>query len=421
MSLALLRARWAALAAWIEAAPPVRVALAAGPSTALCIDGVRLASRHDPRAEAELQARLVPVLAPRATLYGCAQGELARVLLARPALRALRVVVLAPGATREVFRRGAADWLADERVELVHPRDCEELELPFAASPADLRLACDEAARVRDLVVLELATPLLRRHRRAQQAELLARIAANEQRFAADRDVGELFGSRAGASLCVAAAGPTLARHYAELRARAADLVAVDAALKPLLEAGIVPAFALTQDPHAEGMRRVFALPRAGLERCRLVYFPEVVPEVLADWPGERRAARGTSELHRSAPNAHGRSTLFSSGSVLHPAVDLAVRLGARRVELFGADFALVGGASHVRGSAWQFQWDQWPGAAWVLDSAGRRVPSLPNLVGYLRDLERYIALHPEVEWVARAADSAAIRGARLEEDVRVA
>lgn len=416
MSLALLRARWAPLARWIEAAPPVRVEPRAGPSATLCIDGVQLASRHAPRAEAELQARLVPAQAARATLYGCAEGELARVLLARPELRALRVVVLAPGATRAVFAHAAADWLADERVELVHPGDCTELELPFAASPADLRLACDEAARLRDLVVLELATPLLRRHQRARQEALLARIAANERRFAADRDVGELFGSRAGASLCVAAAGPTLARHYAELRTRAADLVAVDAALKPLLEAGIVPAFALTQDAHEEGMRRVFALPRAGLERCCLVYFPEVVPEVLAAWPGERRAARGASELHRRAPDPHGRTTLFSSGSVLHPAVDLAVRLGARRVELFGADFALVGGASHAPGSAWQFRWDQGPGSAWVLDSAGRRVPSLPNLVGYLRDLERYLAAHPEVEWVARARESAAIRGARLEE-----
>src|SRR6185503_4523690 len=104
----------------------------------------------------------------------------------------------------------------------------------------------------------------------------------------------------------------------------------------------------------------------------------------------------------------------------LHPAVDLAVRLGARRIELFGADFALTGGRSHADGCAWQFRWELGASAAWVLDGHGQRVPSLPNLVGYLRDLERYIAAHPAVEFVSRARDGAAIRGARIEEAARV-
>lgn len=417
MSLALLRGRFPQLAPWIEAAPgPLRIERLDGPHPALRLDGVQLASRHDPFSEAQHQARLVPIDAPRATVYGFAQGELVRVLLARTALRALRVVVLAPAAAREVLARHEADWLEDERVELVHPAGLAELELPFCASPADLRLACDEAARLRDLVVLELATPLIRRHQGERAGVLLARIAANEQRFAADRDVGELFDSRQGASLCVAAAGPTLARHYPELRARAADLIAVDAALKPLLEAGVVPTFVLTQDPHEEGMQRVFAVPRTGLESCRLVYFPEVASEVLAAWPGQRLAARGTGALHRRAPNTLQRSTLWSSGSVVHPAVDLAVRLGAQRVELFGADFAMPGGQSHVEGCAWQQRWELGPGATWVHDGGGRRVPSLPNLVGYLRDLERYIADHEEIEFVSRSSAGAAIRGAAIVE-----
>jgi len=419
MSLARLRARFPGVADELERAPRARVELLAGAQT-LRIDGVQLASRYDPRPEAELQARLVPADAPHATVYGPGQGELVRVLLARPGLCRLRVVVLAPAATRAVLERLAAEWLDDARVELVSPAGLVELELPFAASPADLRLADEAGARLRDLVALELATPLLRRHQRERRPALLARIAENERRFAGDRDVGELFGSRAGASLCVAAAGPTLARHYDELRLRAGELVAVDAALKPLLAAGVAPAFVVTQDPHEEGMRRVFDVPRAALAYARLVYFPEVPPEVLAAWPGERRAARGQGELHELAPNPKRRATLFSSGSVLHPAVDLAVRLGARRVELFGADFALTGGASHVAGSAWSFEWERHGGAAWVLDGHGRRVPSLPNLVGYLRDFERYVAAHPEVEFVSRARDGATIRGVRLEERARV-
>jgi hypothetical protein len=401
MSLARIRRRFPGLAEWIAHGPSGAIQIRPGPAPALALDGVQLRSRFDPRAEAELQARLVPEGAERATVYGCGQTELVARLLARPALRALRVVVLAPEVARAVIEHEAPAWLDDPRVELVHPRDCDELELPFAASPADLRLAGDEGARLRDLVVLELATPLLREHRREQERELAARRAESARRFASDPPVAELFGTRPGARLCVAAAGPTLARHYAELRERAHELVAVDAALRPLLAAGVVPALVVTQDAHPEGMRRVFDVRDERLARVPLVYGADTPPEVLAAWPGPRHADR---------------DALFSSGSVLHPAVDLAVRLGAREVALFGADFALVGGASHVAGCAWSFRGEVVPGSAWVLDGDGERVASLPNLVGYLRDLERYVARHPRVDFVVRARAGAAIRGTRVVE-----
>lgn len=414
MSLALLAERFPALAAALaEAGPAPEIEWRAGPSPALACDGIQLESRHDPRAEAALQARLVPADAPAATLYGTAQGSLVRALLARPALRRLRVVVLNPRLLREVLARvPCADWLGDERLVLELPDADEELSFPFAAPPAELRLARGPAARLADLVRLELATPFLRRGLRAREPEMLARIQANLARFGHDERAQGLFGTRPGSSLCVAAAGPSLARHYDELRARAHELVAVDAALKPLLAADVVPAFVVTQDPHEEGMRRVFAVEHAGLARSTLVWFPEVVPAVMERWPGPRRLAWSQGALHARFPALPAAGALFASGSVVHPAVDLAVRLGARRVELFGADFALCGGRTHVAGAAWERAAPA-ESETTVLDPAGVRVPSLPNLVGYLRDLERYLARHPEVEFVQRSREGAAIRGAR--------
>ena len=61
MSLAILRARAPELARWIDESPPHRrVEWLPGAHPALRVDGVQLASRHDPRAEAELQARPAP-------------------------------------------------------------------------------------------------------------------------------------------------------------------------------------------------------------------------------------------------------------------------------------------------------------------------------------------------------------------------
>jgi hypothetical protein len=404
---------------WIAAAPSIGpVEALAGAAPALRVAGVQLASRHDPRGEAELQAGLVPADARHATVYGPGQGELVRALLRRPALETLRVVILNRSVTRVVLERVPCDdWLGDRRVELVRPGPDDALEAPFAAAPADLRLADEEGARLRDLVALELATPHLRRRLRSAEAGWLENVRANELRFGSDPDVSTLFDSQRGATLCVAAAGPTLARHMDELGRRAAMLVAVDAALGPLLDSGVRPAFVVTQDPHPQGPPRFFDRCLDGLEASVLCYFPTVAPGVPARWPGARVVARDASSFwERAGGPSAGRSPLFASGSVLHPAVDLARRLGARRIELFGADFAHVGGASHVAGVPWRREWHPEAVRHWVLDGHGQRVPTLPNLVGYLRDLEAYVATHPSVEFVRRSAAGAAIRGVRLEE-----
>lgn len=406
------------VAAWIAAGPSISaVEVLEGACTALRVAGVQLASRHDPRAEAELQARLIPPEALRATVYGLGQGELVRTLLRRRALEHLRVVVLNRALTRLVLERVPCDdWLRDPRVELVRPGPDDGLETPFAAAPADLRLADDEGARLRDLVTVELSTPHARQRLRAAEATWLANVRANEARFGADPDVGELFDRARGSTWCVAAAGPTLGQHLDELRRRSTALVAVDAALGSLLAAGVRPALVVTQDPHPLGPPRFFDRDLTGLETSTLCYFPTVDPAVPALWPGRRVVARDASDFWtRAAGPSRRRTALFSSGSVLHPAVDLARRMGARRIELLGADFAHVGGASHVAGFPWRREGHSEAARHWVLDGHGRRVPTLPNLIGYLRDLERYVAAHPEVEFVNRSADGAAIRGVPVE------
>jgi len=406
--------RWPALAAWLRAAPSVTSTwVAEVPRRVLSIAGVQLEGAFEPEAEAACQARLVPTGATAATVYGFAQGTLARTLLRRDALRRLRVVILNPSVARESLRRiDHEDWLGDERVELVRGGECRELEMPFAAAPACLRLAADEAARLRDQIRLELATPHLRRNLRDREQGLQANLEANLELVARDGDVAELFGSLAGATVRIAAAGPSLSDHFERLRDGAAPLVAVDAALGPLVRAGIVPDVVVSVDAHEEGPQRLLDLPAASLTGCVLVYFPVVAHATLRAWPGRRLAAYPPGGLCDALRARVARGELFSSGSVIHPTVDLAVRMGARRIELYGADFAIPRGQSHVSGSAWEFEYEVGPSTPWVLNEAGARVPSLANLVGYLRDLERYLATQAEVTFVNMSRTGAAIAGA---------
>lgn len=419
----LLRRRWPEVCARIEAARPARVeVLETGRARTLRIQGLQLSSAYDPVAEAELQARLVPDDATTAAAYGFATGELPRALLRRPALKRLDVVVMNPAvAAASCAHFDHTDWLADERVRLVPASSQRDLVAPFAAAPAELRLADEDGVRIRDLVALELATPHLKRHIAAREDLLRARLVENRDLVERDGDVGDLFGTRSGGTAIVAGAGPTLARHYARLAERGSDvpLLAVDACLAPLLQAGIRPDVVLTMESHREHLLPFFDCDLSPCAETPLVYVPVVHRDVLERWPGPRLvtypAHARYDELRRELP----RAKLWTSGTVFHLAVDLAVRMGAREVVFAGADFGHPGGRTHVDGShhaRHDAQADIRLGA-WVVNGHGERIPSLPNLVGYLRELERFVAARPNTRFVNVERDGARIEGVAYAEE----
>lgn len=412
------RRRWPALLEVLESArglDDVR-AIDRGAAT-LSIGGVQLTSARDRRAEARLQARLVRAGSREATVYGVALGDLPRELLARPELERLRVVVLNAAVVRAAWSRfDASDWLADERVELVHGQGERELGRPFAAAPAALRLAEDACARIRDLVAIELAAPYVHRHLAAREQELARRIEENRPLLDVDGDVGELFGREAGGPVVVAAAGPTLVDAIPDLaREGAPPIVAVDASLVPLARAGIVPRYVVTIEANREGLLPLFDFDARAFEGSTLVYSPVVPGDVLRAWPGPRVAAVSAHERFAALRRGRERAALFQSGSVIHPATDFAVRLGASDVVFCGADFGFPGGRTHVAGAVYDRAADPARGGgAWVLDGRGERLPSLPNLRAYLRDLEGHIAGCPGTAFWRTDARGAAIEGAPL-------
>ena len=420
---AILARRWPEVLDWLESTPELRLEVVDdAPAPALRVDGIQLASAWTPADEARMQGALVPAGTASATVYGLAQGNLPRLLLARPGLLSLRVVLLSRAAALAAFTYVELyDWLDDPRVELVIADEATELERPFAAAPASLRLADEQAWRLRDLVVQELATPYVRRHLDAQADQVASNIAANRPLLELDDDVARYFGTQVGKTVRVAAAGPTLSDHYARLAEGDAPLIAVDAALRPLLDAGIVPDFVVSIEKLEWALQRLMGVSEEEVRDCALVYFPSSPHALLTSWPGPRITAYGASdafaELREEAP----RGVLWSSGSVVHPAIDLAVQMGAGRVELYGADFATPRGRSHVEGMSFVVDVATEPNTPTVLDGHGEHVASMPNLVGYLRDLEAYVTRHPEVDFVNTSREGARIRGVRYPEESHAA
>ncbi|MEM9191565.1 MAG: 6-hydroxymethylpterin diphosphokinase MptE-like protein [Myxococcota bacterium] len=372
----------------------------------LQVEGRHLTSRYRRDEEAETQASRIPADAKDVAVYGLALGDLCRHLLDRP-IETLRVIIL----QRELAARALEDfdfeWLSDPRVDVVLGRDARMLEPHWAASPVSLAFADADALPIRDRVLLEVGRPYQERRHAEREAMIQATFEHNDALRRSDGDVAELFRTRSG-SIAVAAAGPTLSDSFEWLRDSRPWVISVTTAVGPLQKAGIDPDLVIAVDPKPELVTHYPAMDLLRLRETPLVYAACVHRSFLEKWPGPRLGAYLGQPRYERLAEARPRGTLFCSGTVTHAATDLAVQMGAERVWLLGADFAYLRTRSHVegapneRGLPTDAVFD-------VLTGRGDRAPSDLALIGFLRDLEGYIALHPEVEFLCRSLDGAKI------------
>lgn len=418
-NMAVIGLRWPALAERLSVVPfdALKVDLRQGRESTLLVEGIQLSSRHDRKGEAHLQAASLPV-APKIHLYGPGLGDLPAAFLERRDLLCLEVRIL--NEAMFVLLLHLLDhtyWLDDPRVLLALAGDAVEIGLPFFASPPELVLASDHNSKIRDRLVAEIGVDFANSRLDKLEPELAERLASNRSLVARDRDVAELFSTRPGSEAWVIATGPSLASHYEHLRSARAEgrctlMIAVDTAFRPLLEQGIRPDIVVSAD-HLTTAR---TLPAEFSDDLPLVYFPLLDNALLLTWRGPRYAAYAKGGRYDAMRCELPRASLFADGSVLHPAVDLAVRMGATKICLFGADFAHIGGQAHA---GWQ------PGilapklktSHWVLNGRGERVATLLNLRAYLCSLERYIAGHPEVAFLNTCREGAWIEGTQYDEE----
>ena len=142
------------------------------------------------------------------------------------------------------------------------------------------------------------------------------------------------------------------------------------------------------------------------------MYFPLLANELLQAWQGKRYAAYSASRLYAAARRQVDKAVLYSAGSVIHPALDLAVRMGAARVTLFGADFSYPGDKTHAGWGDGVLGQGFSCARHWVINGHGERVRTQLNFRSYLYGVSEYIAAHPEVMFLNTSKDGALIEGA---------
>lgn len=420
-NVAVIEQRWPEVAQRLlaENTDAVPAELVEGRGSTLSVAGIQLTSRHDRVAEAHTQAASLPPDSPVVHLYGTGLGDVQRVILASNALQTLHIHILNGAVFALVLQLlEQQDWLADPRVVLAYADAQAEIRLPFFALPAELVLADDSSARIRDRLVSEVHVSFNNRDFSTDNPETVERLERGRALLQSDADVAALFGTQPGRDVFVIATGPSLQQHLPRLlevaqRKERPLLICVDTAYVPLRNQGIRPDIVVSID-HRITRRH---LPAPDSQGITLVYLPGQDAAMLADWNGPRYVGYSSSPMYAQISQQIPKARLFVGGSVIHPAVDLAVQMGAASITLFGADFAFPGGRTHT---GWQ------DGALgpelsiakhWVLDGRGDKVKTQLNFRSYLIELERYITQHPDVRFFNTSRDGALIAGAEFDQE----
>nr|WP_225927496.1 6-hydroxymethylpterin diphosphokinase MptE-like protein [Pseudomonas ekonensis] len=402
-----------------EDSSAVQAELTQGLGSTLSVAGIQLTSRHDRVHEARIQAASLPADKAQLHVYGTGLGDLPAVLLERPGLERLYVHILNGALFSLVLQLlDQRHWLDDARVELLYAGDLPDICTPFFALPAEMLLADDFNAKIRDRLVSEVHLSFNNREFDPQSPFIVQRLQDCLPVLLADDDVAQLFGSCAGREVYVIATGPTLEGHFERLaairgRAERPLFICVDTAYRPLRERGIVPDIVVSIDQRIS-LRH---LPFEDSDGIALVYLPMSDPQVLKAWKGKRYGGYSLSPVYTGLRERHPRALLHVGGSVIHPAVDLAVKMGAASITLFGADFAFPMNKTHAGWNDGDLGPSVNQARHWVHDGNGERVKTQLNFRGYLCVLERYIARHPQVKFLNSSRAGARIAGTGFNEE----
>lgn len=394
--------RWPSIAAEVAAAPPVySVCLAPTRQRTLIINGRHLSSGWNRTEEGEQQAATIPKDATEAWVYGHAMGDcIAQLLLRgqrpgdeRSKLERVHVVIMSRSITKVVTEFDGCTWTSSPRVELHLARDIDNVRRPFCVSPLEVHQCDEDSEHLRARLAVILNADFNEMNLQARRHIELEQYEQNKPLIEADGSVTKLFETCTLPSIVIGG-GPSLASCYDWISERASShrILCASTVLRPLTAAGIRPDVVVISDPSKDIERHFDGIDLDALATTTLVYIPTVYPTVPVFWKGPRVCAR---------VYVHHEGDLFSGGSVVHAATDLAVKMGSRDVTFCGLDFCYPGDRSHVEGAP-----QPYPVAgasqAWretTRNGLGERVTTSLEMLQYKVMLADYVKTRPEVQF----------------------
>ena len=244
--------------------------------------------------------------------------------------------------------------------------------------------------------------------------ELLTRINffRNTLEKAGGKNIRELYEKEKSENFAVIAGGPSLEQNLELLRSLKGKvtLIAVGTVFGKLLRDGVEPDYVTVMDPQHYTLKQL-----ADVENCKvpLILSATAYWAWMAKYAGDKYIVPVTGclkEVEDYAVRNHLKIWPVG-GSVTSLATRAALEFGAKRIYLFGADFAYPGGDSHAPGTPDYKKMDS--GGLFPVESVdGKEVYTEANMNGYRKDMEKVIADNPSVRFYNMSTVGAKIHGA---------
>lgn len=353
-NLSIIQQRWPILASTLKLLKidGFDAQLVTGQNQTISVNGIQLSSRHNRLAEAELLINSTQLNKQKVTVYGVGMGDIPSTLIDDLTVEQIEINIL----NLKLFAlllsyTDQSDWLSDNRVTIVHNPSQDNIDVFAIVVTPDLILASDENASLRDLLAIEKNREYANKQHRIDDPKRLQRLKDNQLLLEQDPDAATLKSNQTQAKAYVIGAGPSLEQHYAFLKnSRELPLeerplmIAVDTAFKALMNENIIPDIVISIESNITRMHFPDEIPKS----VKLVYFPRVPNDVLLSWPGERFNAYSKSLMYDELDSHTPKLRLFTNGSVIHPAIDLAIYLQTKELTLFGCDFSYPNNKTHA-------------------------------------------------------------------------
>ncbi|WP_372872408.1 motility associated factor glycosyltransferase family protein [Shewanella sp.] len=416
-NLDIIRRRWPDMAACLlsvtsEAIDALGPTLIEGHQQTISVGGKQLSSRHDRDKEAALLLSHIKDGGDPLMIFGMGLGDVPALALARWPERRVELCLMSAAVTAMVLHfTDQTGWLNNPRISFRRPVWSDCYRGPWTAIIPELQLADTEVLKVRDHLYLELQRPFVDLQHQIAEKEAAPRIEQTVEKLTSLPDVSSLFINQKS-PIVVIGSGPSLEQAYAWLKKQKNDLpnmgiIAADTAHKALISHGIVPDIVVTMDAKIS----VAHLEIAHSALSTLVCFPTTDPLLIDAWQGPCVAALTKSPTQDKFGSHTQLTRLFSGGSVIHPALDIAAKSATNKIILCGCDFGFPGGKSHA------FWEDGILGVSHdnaghnVLSYQGINIATTLNMRGYLLAVEVFIKRHPHIQFLNHSALGAKIEG----------
>lgn len=249
-------------------------------------------------------------------------------------------------------------------------------------------------------------------------------VLANLHHLYEGYSMAELFGMLPeDVPAIVVSAGPSLNKNIMDLKKAVgkACIIATDTAMKPLLNAGIVPNLFVIVD----GLKPELLFQHKDISKVPMVTMTGVSTEPMACHKGKKFFYPATSGLENEImarlkekdENSPGLPNLMTGGSVATSAYSLALNMGARTVILVGQDLAMTGNKTHADGT-FQDKMDDIDVESkeyFEVESVdGGKVLTRADFKLYLDWFEKYIKMWTHITTVDATEGGALIHGSKV-------